>query len=141
MASDFKFEDNSAKVEAEMQRLIERTLKTAGLVAEAEIKAQAPVGDTGHLRDTIASKVTGKGSETVVQVGSPLEYSTYVEFGTGEFAENGAGRKGGWTYKDERGKWHKTNGMKPRKFMRNGFRNKKSQIVSILENGLKGLGK
>lgn len=43
-------------------------------------------------------------------VASDSMNAVYEEFGTGEYALNGKGRKGGWWYRDERGKWHFTRG-------------------------------
>lgn len=47
-------------------------------------KYLAPVGETGHLRNSIKTKsqVTQDGAEAQVFVGA--EYGVYVEFGTGE---------------------------------------------------------
>ncbi len=55
-----------------------------------------------------------------------------MEFGTGEFAENGSGRKGGWFFQSSDGKWHFTKGQRPQKFLRNAFRQNKNNIIEIL---------
>jgi len=54
----------------------------------------------------------------VDEVGPETDYAPYLEYGTGEFAEGGNGRKGGWRYKDEEGNWHFTFGMKAQPFVR-----------------------
>lgn len=100
---------------------------------EAQAKSLAPV-DSGELRDTLDHTVTNKGGSIVGKVGSPKDYAIYVEYGTGEFAKNGAGRKGGWSYKDEEGIWHHTKGQKPQPYLRPAFRENKNNIIKILGN-------
>jgi len=126
-----EFQDNSKKVKAEMAKASERGMEAALLMLEAAIKAGAPV-DSGDLRDSTDHKTSVSGSKVEGKVGTPLMYGVYVEYGTGEFAENGSGRKGGWSYQDAEGKWHRTKGMKPRKFMRNGFRQNKNKVKEVL---------
>lgn len=135
MANDFKFEDHSAEVKAELQRVTETALTKAAMLIESSAKSKAPV-DTGHLRDNVDHKITGSGSKMTGQVGSPDKYAVYVEYGTGEFAENGAGRKGGWVYQDSAGKWHHTTGNKPQKFLRPAFRENKAKVKELLSGEL-----
>lgn len=126
-----KFEDNSKKAKVEIAKVSQQGMEAALLMLEASIKAGAPVS-SGHLRDHIDHKTTVSGTKVTGQVGSPDMYAVYVEYGTGEFAENGSGRKGGWSYKDNEGKWHHTKGMKAKKFMRNGFRQNKNKVKEVL---------
>jgi len=98
---------------------------------ESAAKAKAPVDD-GELRDKLDHNVTKKGNQMIGKMGSPLDYAPYVEFGTGEFAENGAGRKGGWSYQDEEGNWHYTKGQKPQPYLRPAFRENKKNVQDIL---------
>lgn len=133
--SEFKFTDNSGKTKAELRAAADRTLESALLLLEAQIKANAHVG-TGDLRDSIDHSTTRTGDVIWGKVGSTLTYAIYVEFGTGEFAENGAGRKGGWVYKDPSGKFYFTYGMEPQKFMRKAYRTKKEQIKRLIASGL-----
>ena len=46
-------------------------------------------------------------------IGSSDQNAIWEEFGTGEHALQGNGRKGGWSYQDEKGDWHYTTGKKP----------------------------
>lgn len=46
-------------------------------------------------------------------VASDSENAVWEEFGTGEYALNGNGRKGGWWYVDEKGQRHFTRGKRP----------------------------
>ena len=128
----WKFTDNSKKVKAQMNDAIFQALESAALIVEASAKALAPVGDSGELRDKIDHKVADGIAGPTATIGSPLDYSLYVEYGTGELAENGAGRKGGWSYQTPDGEWHHTNGMEPQPFLRPAFRNNKDKVQDII---------
>ena len=132
MASGFKFTDNSKKVKGQMDDAMFRALESAALIVEASAKALAPVGDSGELRDKIDHNVTDGTNGPQAKIGSPLDYAMYVEYGTGEFAENGAGRKGGWSYQTPDGEWHHTDGMKPQPFLRPAFRENKANIENVI---------
>lgn len=62
-------------------------------------------------------------------VGSPLENAIWEEFGTGEYALKGNGRKGGWYYVDEDGKGHFTRGKKPNRALWNAFSELKPKLI------------
>lgn len=109
-----------------------RALESAALIVEASAKALAPVGDSGELRDKIDHNVTDGTNGPQAKIGSPLDYAMYVEYGTGEFAENGAGRKGGWSYQTPDGEWHHTDGMQPQPFLRPAFRENKKNIENVI---------
>lgn len=126
-----EFQDNSKKAKAEIAKVSQKGMEAALLMLEASIKAGAPVS-SGHLRDHIDHKTTVSGTKVTGQVGSPDMYAVYVEYGTGEFAENGSGRKGGWNYQDPSGEWFFTWGQEPQKFMRNGFRQNKNKVKEVL---------
>lgn len=132
MAKGFKFEDNSKEVKQQMRDASESGMEAVLLMIEAAAKAITPVGETGELRDKIDHNITKQGNEMIGKVGSPLDYAPYVELGTGEFAENGAGRKGGWSYMDEEGNWRHTKGQSPQPFLRPAFRSNKNNVKEIL---------
>lgn len=136
MGKGFGFEDNSKKIKKQLKKASEKAMEEATLLVESQAKALAPV-DTGELRDKIDHKVKSEGENTIGQVGSPLDHAENVEYGTGEFAENGAGRKGGWSYKDDEGNWHYTMGQQPQPFLRPAFRHNKKNIEKILGQTLK----
>ena len=132
MASGFQFTDNSKKVKAQMDAAAFSGLESAALIVEATAKALARVGGSGELRDKVDHSITNTSDGPVAKVGSPLDYAMYVEYGTGEFAENGAGRKGGWSYQTPDGEWHHTNGMSPQPFLRPAFKRNKDKIREIV---------
>ena len=133
---DIEFEG----VENLMQRLnkmsdtaaLEKSLAAAALLVESSAKQNAPK-DTGALRRSITSKV--EGLEGIIY--TPLEYAPYIEYGTGLFAEKGNGRKEvPWSYQDDEGKWHSTNGLKPQPFMRPSLDENRQKIVDTLKEGV-----
>jgi HK97 gp10 family phage protein len=132
-----KFVDNSKAVKRELERAAIRGLIKASLLVEGQAVLLAPV-DKGGLRDSIGHKVDE--SELVAYVGTNCEYAIYVEFGTGEFAENGNGRKGGWVYKTPNGEVHFTYGMPPQPYLRPAFRRNQKAIRDILADCLRELG-
>ena len=132
MATSWKFIDNSDAVKKQLLQVSETAMEAACLIVEASAKANAPVGTSGELRDKIDHRITNKGGIITGQIGSPTDYAMYVEYGTGEYAENGAGRKGGWSYQTPDGEWHHTFGNKPQPFMRPAFRRNRKQIESII---------
>ncbi len=132
----FKFEDNSNIVKKAMDAASERAMEAATLYIEGQAKSLAAVS-SGEMRDKIDHKVSKRNGNIIGTVGSPFMYAFYVEFGTGEFAENGAGRKGGWSYQDSSGEWFFTWGQDPQPFLRPAFRRNKQQIQSIIGGNFK----
>lgn len=135
--NDFTFEDYSEAIRRQLHGVSDEAMQAALLLVEGQAKALAAVGNTGELRDKITNRIIRVGSEVTGQVGSPLQYAIYVEFGTGEFAENGAGRKGGWVYQDASGEWFFTWGMAPQPFLRPAFRKTKKQVQQIIGANLR----
>lgn len=111
---------------------IQQQLGLACALVERSAKMKAPK-DTGALRRSITSKVDG----LTGIVFTPLQHSPYVEYGTGLFAENGAGRKDvPWNYQDDKGEWHSTRGQKPQPFMRPALNENRTEIIRIIKEGL-----
>lgn len=101
------------------------------------MRMRAPVGETGALKLSINQHIiTLSDTQLVDDVGPEVEYGPYVEYGTGEYAEGGVGRKGGWRYKDAHGNWHFTLGMHPQPYMRPTALEDKNQIINAVEAAL-----
>ena len=98
---------------------------------ERSAKELAPK-DTGALRRSITSKV--EGTEGIVY--TPLEYAPYIEYGTGLFAENGGRADVPWNYKDDKGEWHSTSGIKPQPFMRPALNQNRENIIRLIKEGM-----
>lgn len=70
-------------------------------------------------------------------IGNPEENAIWEELGTGEYALEGKGRKGGWFYKDEKGEGHFTYGKKPMRMLHNAFVTKKNTVIKAFEQHIK----
>lgn len=114
---------------------IEDALGKACALVERSAKQKAPK-DTGELRRSITSKVESNGSDIQGVVYTPLEYAPYVEFGTGLFAESGGRQDVPWNYRDDKGEWHSTSGMKPQPFMRPALNENREEILRKLKEGI-----
>lgn len=122
------FKDNSTAGKERLKDAAARWLLEACILVEGQAVLLAPV-DTSRLKQSIDHVVDA--DELAGYVGTNVDYAIYVEFGTGEFAENGGGRKGGWMYKDSSGEWFLTRGMKPKPYLRPAFRQTKGQIEAL----------
>lgn len=91
--SNIKFDDFSIKI----KNVIEDTAVAYLHEASGEIEAQARRNsrvDTGQTKGSWSYSINEDELES--RVGSPLENAIWEEFGTGEYALKGNGRKGGW---------------------------------------------
>lgn len=128
------FKDNSQACKNAIKMAEIKWLKAAALVIQSQAKALVPV-NTSNLKTSINHKVQVSSLEAYI--GTNCDYAIYVEFGTGEFAENGNGRKGGWYYVDPEGKGHFTMGMKPKPYLRPAYRKNKKALKQLLNKYLK----
>ena len=110
---------------------LDNSLGKACALVERTAKQNAPK-DTGELRRSITSKVE---NHTGI-VFTPLEYAPYIEFGTGLFAEKGGRKDVPWNYKDDKGEWHSTSGMKPRPYMRPALNENRNRIIELIKEGI-----
>lgn len=129
-----EFTNNSAKVKGALNDAVVAYLYEAGGELEAQVKRNTKVG-TGQLKNSWAYRVDE--SKGICTVGSPLQNAIWEEFGTGEFALKGNGRKGGWFYKDEKGKWHHTYGKKPHRAFQNAYNSLEKALRRRAEEVLK----
>lgn len=130
-----RFTDNSAHVKAALNDAAVAYLYEAGGELEAQVKRNTRVG-SGQLKNSWTYKVDE--SAGTATIGSPLENAIWEEFGTGEFALHGDGRKGGWYYQDEKtGKWHHTYGKTPHRAFQSAFNSLKTALIKMAQEALK----
>lgn len=125
------FKDNSTAGKEKLKDASARWLLEACILVEGQAVLLAPVA-TSRLKQSIDYIIDE--DELSGYVGTNVDYAIYVEFGTGEFAENGNGRKGGWMYKDPSGEWFFTWGMEPQPYLRPAFRQTKGQIEALAKS-------
>lgn len=128
--SDVEFYDFSIDVSAAAADIALAFLEEAAGEVEAQARRNSRV-DTGQLKGSWTHTVDETKDEA--QIGSPLENAIWEEFGTGEYAAKGDGRKGGWNYQDDEGNWHHTNGKKPNRTLQRALDSVKGTIVRMAE--------
>jgi HK97 gp10 family phage protein len=131
-----KFIDHSDEAKEALKDATIQGLFQACILVEGQAVALATV-QTARLRNSIDHHVDE--AELTGYVGTNVEYAVYVEFGTGEFAENGNGRKGGWMYKDPSGEWFFTWGQEPKPYLRPAFRKNRSAIEALAKEIFGGI--
>lgn len=131
-----KFEDYSKKVLSKMDDLINQWLEESAGELESQVKRNTKV-DTGQTKASWEHKVDTAKKEAYV--GSNYMNAVWEEFGTGQYALNGDGRKTPWVYKDAKGNWHRTKGKKPRRALWNAKQTTEGKIKKRLETILKGM--
>lgn len=134
--TDVEFVDNSIEVKDAINDAVIAWLYEASGELESQVKRNTAV-DSGQLKSSWAYKVEESSYKSVV--GSPLENAIWEEFGTGEYALSGDGRKTPWKYQDRHGNWHTTTGKRAKRTLHNAFESTKQKIKKALENHLKGL--
>lgn len=122
------FRDHSQGAKDAIQQATIRWLFEACIIVQGQAILLAPT-QTARLKGSIDYQVDE--GELVGYVGTNVEYAIYIEFGTGEFAENGRGRKGGWVYQDPSGEWFFTWGQEPQPYLRPAFRQTRKEIESL----------
>lgn len=155
-----RFDDNSIQVKAALNdTTIAWLYEWANEIASHAKRNCAMDGAIGpQLRGSYRADVhDGDGR---AEIGTPLEAGYWEEFGTGEYAANGNGRKGWWVYQEgysgnggkqrteaqakaiaaSNPKYHATNGRKPQYTLEKAFTANKSKALADLERKLKELG-
>lgn len=131
-----KFEDNTIKVINAMNSKINAVLEECAGELESAAKQNTRV-DTGQTEGGWKHHVDDEKHEATI--GNTEENSIWEEFGTGEYALEGNGRKGGWFYEDEEGKGHFTRGKKPSRAFWHAYTSLKTPIQNRIKDCLKGL--
>ena len=139
MNVDIKITDNSKQVLEEADEQFGALLEALAMAAEDFAKLNitnfvndsGKVGrvDTGAMRNSITHQIIGKEAF----IGTNNEYAVYHEFGTGVYASDGNGRKSPWMFKDRKGVWHYTRGLKPVHFLKYAVTKHKKDYEAIIE--------
>lgn len=136
MASNVSFEDYTIRVQGAIDDRINAALEECAGELESAVKRNSRV-DTGKTKNSFRHYVDKRGHTAII--GSPDENAIWEEYGTGEYALNGNGRKGGWFYVDEKGHEHFTHGKKPSRAFWNAYTSLKSKIIKRLQDSMRGL--
>lgn len=138
--ADVVFEDYTIKVKGELDDRIFAVLEECAGELESQTKRNSRV-DTGKTKNSFRHKVTGSfmAGEFRAYIGSSDENAIWEEFGTGEHALEGNGRKGGWVYRTPKGEYYHTYGKKPSRAFWRAYESLKSKIINHIQNSFKGL--
>ena len=130
-----QFKDNSMQVKAALNDAIVAFLHEAAGELQSQVQRNTRV-DTGQLKGSWEYKIDeGKKEATI---GSGLENAIWEEFGTGEYALHGDGRKGGWLYEDRHGEVHFTRGKEPSRAFFKAYTSSKPKIIKRAEQVIGG---
>lgn len=135
--AEIKFYDFSDKVKAAIESTAMSALEEVTGELESQVKRNTAV-DTGQTKNSWKHRVTQSGDKYEGVVGSDHMNAVYEEFGTGEYAINGNGRKGGWFYVDSRGDGHFTHGKRARRPFYHAYTTLKNAIISRLQDRFRG---
>lgn len=137
--AEVKFIDHTEQVTAALLNIADVAVEEACGELESQVKRNTAV-DTGQTKNAWSHRVNSSlmAGEVKGTVGNPLQNAIWEEFGTGEYALNGDGRKGGWFYVDERGHGHFTYGKHPRRPFHNAYTALKNRLIKHIQNRLKG---
>lgn len=136
--SNFKieFKDYTIQVKNAIDDRINAVLEECAGELESQVKRNTRV-DTGKTKNSFQHKVVD--SEHTAYIGSNYENAIWEEFGTGEHALEGNGRKGGWFYVDEKGDGHFTHGKKPSRAFYKAYTSLKNKIIKRIQEAFGGL--
>ena len=123
--AEVKFEDFSLKVKNAIKEKTLQFLEEAASEVESAARRNSRVDD-GNLKGSWTHIVDESAKEATI--GSPLENAIWEELGTGEYAVEGNGRKGGWLYEDKNGETVFTRGKTPNRTLQRAFESKKGVI-------------
>lgn len=131
-----KFEDFTIKVMEAIDERANAVLEECAGELESQAKRNTRV-DTSKTKNAWKHHVDDDNHEATI--GNTEENSIWEEFGTGEHALNGDGRKGGWVYVDEEGHGHYTRGKKPSRAFWHAYTSLKNAIIKHIQDSFKGL--
>jgi HK97 gp10 family phage protein len=99
----------------------------------AEIVQDAAIPLTPWDSGALAASITIESiDDHSLKVGPSIFYDIYVEYGTGEYAENGKGRITPWTYKHPKYGWVTTRGMVAQPYLRPAADNNREKVAAEL---------
>ena len=134
--SKVEFKDYTIKVQGLIDDRINAVLEECAGEMESQVKRNSRT-DTSHTKNSFSHYLDS--STHTAYIGSPEENAIWEEYGTGEHALKGNGRKGGWSYKDAKGKWHHTNGKTASRAFWHAYTSLKNAIIKRIQSSLRGL--
>jgi len=120
------------------RKIIEPRLRKAAEIVKSNVRSLMPV-DSGVMKQNLETRM----EYPKIYIGffedtwsAEAPYYYYVEFGTGQFAEKGNGRKTPWVYFSKRlNRFVYTTGMKAQPSLRPGLFISRNEILKIFKEG------
>lgn len=157
-----EFQDFSIQVKAALEDKAVQWLEEASNELMSQAQRNTKVGKVGGGKTKGGWKHVVNESKLEATVGNTNENAIWEEFGTGEYALEGKGRKGGWyipigngqgqisqavvdaynmkvVYGKDGMKFAYTEGKKPKRMLHNAFTQNKAKIIRRAEQIVKGL--
>lgn len=132
-----KFTDYSVEVKKKLNEKALIFLEESKDILASQSARNSP-RKTSALAQSFLNDSVADDKSFTAYIGSTLEYAIWQEFGTGEYALEGNGRKGGWCYKDPSdGKIKFTRGTRPKRMLYNAYQHKKSAVIERAEEFFK----
>ena len=131
-----EFHDYTIKVKNTIDDGVNAVLEECAGELESQVKQNSRVA-SGKTKNSFKHKVVD--ADHIAYIGSNDENAIWEEFGTGEHALAGNGRKGGWAYEDAKGDWHFTHGKKPSRAFWKAYTSTKNKIINRIQEYMKGL--
>lgn len=133
-----KFEDFTIEVKSAIKDLAYKAVEESCGKLESQVKRNTAV-DTRQTTNAWTHNVKSSGDDVTGTVGNPLENAIWEEFGTGEYALNGDGRKGGWAYENPKtGETVWTRGKRPRRPFFKAYSALKNKLIKHIQDVFKG---
>lgn len=134
MSVSIKIEDFTEEVKKQLNKACLAAITETAIEVQNSAMNTVRV-DTGETRGSYSYQVDEGNLEA--KVGSANENAVWEEFGTGQYAINGNGRKTPWVYVDRHGKAHKTSGKRPsRPLYTATVKNKDTLIRALKAHGI-----
>lgn len=135
------FQDYTQEVKSAIAGCAEAVLEECAGELESQVKMNTAV-DTGQTKNSWQHKVFGSigAGRWEAEIYSEYENAIWEEFGTGEHAINGDGRKGGWRYwSDKLGRFVFTRGKEARRPFHHAYTSLRDPIITHIQNAFRGL--
>ncbi len=160
--SEVKFIDHTEKVIGAINGRINAVLEECAGELESQVKRNTKVGKVNGGKTKSQWKHRVDSTKHEAYVGNDEETAIWTEFGTGEHALEGKGRKGGWyvligkgdnciseevvkaygfpvKYGKEGKKYAYITGMKPQRPFYKAYTKLKNKLIKRIQDSLKGL--
>lgn len=119
------FKSYAPKIALELEKAARNWLEEGAGELETQVTRNTRV-DTGRTKGSWNHKVDNGALEATI--GSDYENAIWEEFGTGVYAESGGRTNVPWTYKDQKGEWHKTKGKRGTRAFRKAYKTMRPKL-------------